>query len=1395
MLSSFRQPQQASAASGASPGPAGLLLQPKTVKQGWILKKAGSGFLSPWRLKYVVLSLHPLSGEKSLLGKTTDTVGGRGMLQIFDQCDQSRPAKHEIWLDESEIEMTVGMGEDGLVNGVAALNVGSGAPGSAGVVTSPAVSAGVGRKPVAPFIIYSRQRKKITPYDPKKFHLAGQTKGDTEDWLITLLQHSRGQRKSKPRRESHPLPHPAKPLPHPIGRATTNQDIIRQQSILYGNGASGMVNNGTNSLGRSAAQALLANSAAPAHGAYQATGLNGRRMSRSNTVRSLFQNLYQGGSRNAVPEEDDDARSVMSFDDAASVVSFVSPSEAGFGEEAGSIASSGFDTLSFCSEPVLTPHELTVMGSNAMPVLIKEEPVRKRRAPLNARERQLPPTERWNERYQRLLSQRPEDHESKLRLDVQLLELIGAFEEAALQQAIQMVDDYHLKAAASVPATSEPGSPSLLVVDGIILHFVCDYEESNPEQVEFATAKSSSELRSIDALNRTQSGLQSALMVLVDYKGFRIVAYADMGIDERTRPIFDLSTNPPITNDRESEKMMTAARALNLKPHGVQIGDDRRVNVGLGANVEVHHDASLNYSYAVNLFGIMPLDFLPPNAQTPTSSPHRLSSSLTSSPEKSGSQPSPTPLPIPTRRLRPEFLKAYTASPVSSDAFTPAAGCGRRERGENDMDAIRACKFLREVWIPQFVGKFDSLEIRPVDSRTMSCEMHKAGINVRYLGYVASMSSIPYIQELACIEMVARAAKSIFRSRLRGLILHFRSVGATQIEEETRSWASNMFMTILGKSEKTAKFFEERLRPEILRKFDFDMEFEYFRCLHRPAIFLAMQYQCGVTFDDTIDYTFDSPTPTFPRGKFTGFAPKRKHLSGIPVEFTQPVASAPPTFRDTGSMINGFNNTSSVNAGMTEEGRQAYLLARHFRSQGPRGKLSRSDASALRLTEVAAHYNATGRFEEARRYATAAMNAASRNSCISALAKAQIIDAVGALTATVPGSNVTENGSSSAASNQSAAGIDPSIMNLYRSAVATVEWHCGPSSPMAMALHDRMSNTCLRSRRLSQALEYHNRSLTIAMSALGKNHVVTAGYLTRMGVLLSQVKQTDSAISRLTDALNIHMSLASSTTLIAEVHGHLADALDAKGDLDSAIVHAQKCRVLREKALGQHDPRSVASFVQVSALVLKPYAGYTGVLTPAIRAAYREAISCYEKVFRFVKHPSSSSNAKKEAGGGGQWSSSASVISSSTHITTISGSAFDGSNASGSVNSMPYIHAPPVAGPGLEPPYGGPPPPLTKSIVHRLTRKIVALKLALLDSPKHKEVVRTLRATAKAAHESGQDIGFDSFSARDVICRMAAVSPSIYLDGVLARIDDDDSSAVEELAIALYLTDNETLGL
>ncbi|KAJ3122614.1 hypothetical protein HK100_011903 [Physocladia obscura] len=977
------------------------------------------------------------------------------------------------------------------------------------------------------------------------------------------------------------------------------------------------------------------------------------------------------------------------------------------------------------------------------------------------------------------MSLRPPNPDAALQKDIQLLELIGAFEETATQHAIRMVEEHHLQGPIgkqeSSAVSNAPGAIFRLTSSTV----------ASPEEVDAAISRTSAELRSIDSFNRAahDAGVDgnTALMVLIDYKGFRVVAYADMGIDERTTPSFDLRSNPLKCDESALARLSLIGKELNLKPHGVQIGEDRRVNVHLSANIQMHFDQEFGRNYTVNLFEIMPIDFQPhqPSANSsPARSPTRQDSKLMPSMMAPSQNPSPLG-PNKLHRLRSEFLKQY-ASTVSSDAFTSASGCGRKERDLNDSEALRASAYLREVWIPDVVKRFDDLEIRPLSAVHISSEIRKFGINVRHLGLIAQLSHIPYIRDMACIEMVARAFKSIFVTRLRSLMIHFRSVGATQIDEETKSFTCNMFSTALGIGDKAI-----RLNSEIQFKFEYEIEEKHYFSLHRPAIFSAMQHHCGVLFDESSDYNFQSPNPC-PRTRFQNFIPRRKHPTGLKHllqqvdKAAQKQATNQPTIGD--------------------DERLAYTLTRHFRSMGPKSKLQRSDGTALELTAVAAHYNLTDRPEEAKRYAIAAISACvgKTTSAVSTVARAQLIEAMGALLVPSNSERFTINmaGCGDGSGNFD---LEP-VIRIYQQGVTSVKWNWGISHPMGMALHDRLSGVYIRCGKYEDALNFHEMCLEIAMASFGKNHVVTVGYLTKSGILNLYLKNTEESAARLIQALQIAKSISAPSTLVAQIYGYIASALDLRGDLGSALENAQKARKMWEKAKGQMDPRSVAANLQTATLLLKPYESYKGVLTPAIRTAYREAITCFEKVFRFLKNTAAMPTGNR---GTSIISSRASSVSIDSYISSRSSRAMTSdSSASFASGQTPT----PFVGPAVMPPFA-PLPQFPKSILHKLTKKIVTLKLALVESPHHKDVIRTLRSAKEdgvcvpmklrgsSTLDCTEVTSFDPMMAREVVIKMAAVSPSIYLDGVLARIDDDDGSAIDELAIAIQLAESDSLGL
>ena len=387
------------------------------------------------------------------------------------------------------------------------------------------------------------------------------------------------------------------------------------------------------------------------------------------------------------------------------------------------------------------------------------------------------------------------------------------------------------------------------------------------------------------------------------------------------------------------------------------------------------------------------------------------------------------------------------------------AGASKKEIEVNNDECMQAARFLRENWIPAFVKDLDNMEICPFDSESLTKSLHSRGINIRYLGFICTISKIPFIRSLVLVEILARACKVLFRAKFRGAILHFRSVGATAIDDQMASYATTFFTSILGFSDKSKAMLELKLTPLIKEKFNYNISSEEFFDLPRIPLFSAIQYhvilfnKCGVKFADDYDYNFRLKSP-FQTQSFVSFELKSKSVKGF------------------------VNESKLVNS--KEEDKLAFLVSKHFKSLGAGNKLVKSPGTAGALTLVAAHYNKKSRYEEAKLYGQAAVSSAKKKSTMSGLASAELLFSIAGLQLTAAG------------------GPDAEILEWYRRGLAAIELNWGPNNPISMTLHDRMAQIHHRCSMPEKAFEFHDRSLRTANHCLGDNHVVTAAYLTRV---------------------------------------------------------------------------------------------------------------------------------------------------------------------------------------------------------------------------------------------------------------------------------------------------------
>ncbi|KAL9254531.1 REDUCED CHLOROPLAST COVERAGE 1-like protein [Drosera capensis] len=74
-------------------------------------------------------------------------------------------------------------------------------------------------------------------------------------------------------------------------------------------------------------------------------------------------------------------------------------------------------------------------------------------------------------------------------------------------------------------------------------------------------------------------------------------------------------------------------------------------------------------------------------------------------------------------------------------------------------------KYYDEVALPKLVADFGSLELSPVDGRTLTDFMHTRGLRMRSLGRVVKLSEkLPHVQSLCIHEMIIRAYKHIIQA-------------------------------------------------------------------------------------------------------------------------------------------------------------------------------------------------------------------------------------------------------------------------------------------------------------------------------------------------------------------------------------------------------------------------------------------------------------------------------------------------------------------------------------------------------------------------------------------------------------------------------------------------------
>ncbi|KAI5816826.1 clustered mitochondria-domain-containing protein [Pyronema omphalodes] len=197
---------------------------------------------------------------------------------------------------------------------------------------------------------------------------------------------------------------------------------------------------------------------------------------------------------------------------------------------------------------------------------------------------------------------------------------------------------------------------------------------------------------------------------------------------------------------------------------------------------------------------------------------------------------------------------------------------------QDEKDVRDACAYLVEKVIPGLIEDLKEGDVgSPMDGHSLTRLMHKRGINVRYLGTIATLATeqgtkLASIKTLAVQEMVARASKHILNNLLRGLpapiapfaISHFLNclLGATHNPTPAVAKDEALFKLYhdadFSFEQLTIESLRAQIVKEIQRRFRYDLEEDWAAKIKNLQLLREVSLKVGLQLAIK-DYDFSAP--------------------------------------------------------------------------------------------------------------------------------------------------------------------------------------------------------------------------------------------------------------------------------------------------------------------------------------------------------------------------------------------------------------------------------------------------------------------------------------------------------------------------------------------------------
>ncbi|KAI3636260.1 hypothetical protein MIR68_005612 [Amoeboaphelidium protococcarum] len=700
----------------------------------------------------------------------------------------------------------------------------------------------------------------------------------------------------------------------------------------------------------------------------------------------------------------------------------------------------------------------------------------------------------------------------------QQYQVVSKFGEACTYFCKRIIDKLHLRRDG---VDGQQGQSDTFKYGDLLFNFAAIYdgahEEEQQEIVQKMEKTVSNELLAVNKINSLHSDTGGVCKALLG-----IVDY--LGFKVVCYPVMPLSAKSIVRDGSIDHVMDPLCKALNVTD----------------PPVELHKVVEKQRIYGLNWCNILPIDHTDSNVAAKK-----------------------------YLKLRPEFVQMYDKQlPCKSD-------------DEESLAALKeAHRHLVTVVIPKFAQQLDQMEILPIDSRGLSAELHKSGINIRYIGVLYGSAKLPYVRHLLGVEMISRVFKSLFRERIRQSVYHYRDIGAVDVHQDLIRVTIEMLNELLNvKGAKSSQKWSQIARG-IQQKFNVNSIFKLDE-IYLPHLLDTVVDQCGIVLKPVSYMNKDGVTMrVLTADDFIEFEVKFKH-----------------------SQIN------VVNQGLNDFDRALLSLEQHIQAQPQFKKLDVSQTSALKLLNVAKQLQAMKMFDDALMCATSALQMAPFQSVLYVMIKIAVIE----LQVVKSCTKLDKSGKKQ---------MSQYLDKQYQECRQSLLYHLSKNHPVTITLLDKMVywNSLLSLNGV--AYEYLLQSLEIAKRQLGYSHRVVAAYNTKLGYMLLQMQRPADALKRFEEALQYLKGQPPSSQnreAMAENMYSMAEAHFDIGDYDEALKYSHQSKQLRETLFGHANGKTADSQQQCAKILANQYANYDGIVTEKMQKDMQLAISLYEKVFKFIK--------------------------------------------------------------------------------------------------------------------------------------------------------------------------------